>query len=123
MVGPPTFFIAMGAALSERGGVDVSSVRLVSSGGASVSPSFVEDTARTFGCRVKRTYGSTEAPTVTTSTDDDPFERARDTDGRAVGEVELRVSDPELGRALPAGGRANCGSAGPSSSPGTPIRR
>ena len=42
--------------------------RLVSSGGASVTPAFVEDTARTFDCRVKRTYGSTEAPTVTTST-------------------------------------------------------
>ena len=81
----------------EGPGTDVSSIRLVSSGGASVTPAFVEDTARTFDCRVKRTYGSTEAPTVTTSTDDDPFEKARDTDGRAVGAVELRVSDPETG--------------------------
>ncbi len=113
MAGPPTFFIAMGAALSERGGVDVSSVRLVSSGGASVTPSFVEDTARTFGCRVKRTYGSTEAPTVTTSTDADPFERARDTDGRPVGDVELQVSDPERGRALSAGNRGELWVRGP----------
>ncbi len=101
MAGPPTFFIAMATALSGRGGAgpgpDMSSVRLVSSGGASVTPAFVEETARTFGCRVKRTYGSTEAPTVTTSRDDDPFEKARDTDGRAVGEIELRVSDPESG--------------------------
>ncbi len=97
LAGPPTFFIAMGRALAEGPAVDVSSVRLVSSGGASVTPAFVEDTARTFDCRVKRTYGSTEAPTVTTSTDDDPFEKARDTDGRAVGEVELRVSDPLTG--------------------------
>ena len=103
LAGPPTFFIAMARALSEGAGVDVSSVRLVSSGGASVTPAFVEDTARTFDCRVKRTYGSTEAPTVTTSTDDDPFEKARDTDGRAVGEVELRVSDPASGAALGAG--------------------
>lgn len=99
LAGPPTFFIAMARALGEGSGsrVDVSTVRLVSSGGASVTPAFVEDTARTFDCRVKRTYGSTEAPTVTTSTDDDPFEKARDTDGRAVGEVQLRVSDPETG--------------------------
>ena len=75
----------MARALAEGSGTDVSSIRLVSSGGASVTPAFVEDTARTFDCRVKRTYGSTEAPTVTTSTDDDPFEKARDTDGRAVG--------------------------------------
>ncbi len=101
LAGPPTFFIAMATALSGRHDaghdVDVSSVRLISSGGASVTPAFVEDTARTFDCRVKRTYGSTEAPTVTTSQDDDSFEKARDTDGRAVGEVELRVSDPETG--------------------------
>ena len=64
MAGPPTFFIAMGTALggAPDGGVDVSSVRLISSGGASVTPAFIEDTARTFDCRVKRTYGSTEAP-------------------------------------------------------------
>jgi cyclohexanecarboxylate-CoA ligase len=97
LAGPPTFFIAMGSALAGRGNVDISSVRLISSGGASVTPAFVEDTARTFDCRVKRTYGSTEAPTVTTSRDEDSFEKARDTDGRAVGEVELRVSDPETG--------------------------
>ena len=103
LAGPPTFFIAMARALAEGAGTDVSSVRLVSSGGASVTPAFVEDTARTFDCRVKRTYGSTEAPTVTTSTDDDSFEKARDTDGRAVGEVELRVSDPETGAPLATG--------------------
>jgi acyl-CoA synthetase (AMP-forming)/AMP-acid ligase II len=97
LAGPPTFFIAMGTALAARRDVDVSSVRLISSGGASVTPAFVEDAARTFDCRVKRTYGSTEAPTVTTSRDDDSFEKARDTDGRAVGEVELRISDPESG--------------------------
>jgi cyclohexanecarboxylate-CoA ligase len=102
MAGPPTFFIAMATALagSSGEGVDVSSVRLISSGGASVTPAFVEDTARTFDCRVKRTYGSTEAPTVTTSTNDDPVETARDTDGRAVGHVELRVSHPETGAPL-----------------------
>jgi acyl-CoA synthetase (AMP-forming)/AMP-acid ligase II len=95
LAGPPTFFIAMARALTEGPRLDVSSVRLVSSGGASVTPAFVEDTARTFDCRVKRTYGSTEAPTVTTSTDEDPFDKARDTDGRAVGAVELRIADPE----------------------------
>ncbi len=103
LAGPPTFFIAMARALADGPGADVSSVRLVSSGGASVTPAFVEDTARTFDCRVKRTYGSTEAPTVTTSTDDDPFDKARDTDGRAVGAVELRISDPESGTRCTAG--------------------
>jgi cyclohexanecarboxylate-CoA ligase len=52
---------------------------------------------------VKRTYGSTEAPTVTTSTPRDSVTRARETDGHATGAVELRVSDPETGRARAAG--------------------
>jgi cyclohexanecarboxylate-CoA ligase len=102
LAGPPTFFVAMAGALALPGssGLDVSSIRLVSSGGASVTPAFVEETAQTFNCRVKRTYGSTEAPTVTTSTNDDPFAAARDTDGRAVGLVELRVTDTETGTAV-----------------------
>lgn len=105
LAGPPTFFIAMANAMADNGGSrpDVSSIRLVSSGGASVTPAFVEDTARNFNCRVKRTYGSTEAPTVTTSTADDPFEKARDTDGRAVGLVELRIVDPDSGTVQPVG--------------------
>jgi cyclohexanecarboxylate-CoA ligase len=105
MAGPPTFFIAMGGALDgpSGAGADVSSVRLISSGGASVTPAFIEETARIFDCRVKRTYGSTEAPTVTTSTNDDPFEIARDTDGRAIGQVELRISDPETGARITIG--------------------
>ena len=53
---------------------------------------------------VKRTYGSTEAPTVTTGhAGDDPI-RLRDTDGRPTGDVrihlgpadELWVRGPEL---------------------------
>src|SRR6202035_2669120 len=67
LAGPPTFFIAMARALADGPPVDVSSVRVITSG------------------------------------DDDPFEKARDTDGRAVGEVELRVSDPETGSRRPSG--------------------
>ncbi len=105
MAGPPTFFIAMGGVIGDASGagVDVSSVRLISSGGASVTPAFIEETARIFDCRVKRTYGSTEAPTVTTSTNEDPFEIARDTDGRAIGQVQLRISDPQTGTRLQKG--------------------
>src|SRR5207302_1466010 len=65
--------------------------RLVSCGGAGVTPAFVAQASERLGAVVKRTYGSTEAPTVTTSHAGDPPDRARDTDGRTVGEVELRV--------------------------------
>jgi cyclohexanecarboxylate-CoA ligase len=100
MIGPPTFFVGL---MSARGFAPrrVESLRLISSGGAGVTAAFVEEASETFGARVKRTYGSTEAPTVTTSTPADSIERARETDGRATGAVELRVSDPTTGRAMP----------------------
>jgi len=102
MIGPPTFFVSL---MAEPGfaPAQVESLRLVSSGGAGVTPAFVERASATLGARVKRTYGSTEAPTVTTSTPVDSIERARETDGRPTGAVELRVSAPDTGRALPTG--------------------
>jgi cyclohexanecarboxylate-CoA ligase len=92
MIGPPTFFIGLMAAESFTTGT-VESLRLISSGGAGVTASFVEEARARLGCMVKRTYGSTEAPTITTThADDDPV-RAVTTDGRPTGEVELRVND------------------------------
>jgi cyclohexanecarboxylate-CoA ligase len=79
MVGPPTFFVSMMQApgfAPQR----VASLRLISSGGAGVGEAFVIEAGRAFGARVKRTYGSTEAPTIIT-------------DGHVIGEVEVRVDD------------------------------
>jgi cyclohexanecarboxylate-CoA ligase len=102
MIGPPTFFSGMAGAPSFTGRA-VRSLRVISCGSMTISPEFVEETAGAFGATVKRTYGSTEAPTITTSTWSDPPDRARDTDGRAVGHAELRVVDPDTGRALAPG--------------------
>ena len=95
MVGPPTFFVGLMHApgfTPER----VASLRLISSGGAGVSLAFVEEASRAFGALVKRTYGSTEAPTIATSTGTDALEDAHAHDGHAIGLVELRVVDGEL---------------------------
>jgi cyclohexanecarboxylate-CoA ligase len=82
MIGPPTFFIGlMGASTFPQA---VASLRLVSSGGAGVTPAFVEEATATLGCTVKRTYGSTEAPTVTTN------RRPADGFGRAGNGSDLR---------------------------------
>ena len=102
MIGPPTFFVSLMDAPSfstER----VSSLRLVSSGGAGVTPAFVSSASSRLACYVKRTYGSTEAPTITTSGPLDPPERARDSDGRAVGEAAVTIHDPVSLAVLPAG--------------------
>jgi cyclohexanecarboxylate-CoA ligase len=86
MVGPPTFFIDL-----MRTGRPMSSLRLISSGGAGVTPAFCQEATDHFGARVKRAYGSTEAPTMTTSREADPVERGWYTDGRPVGDVEVRL--------------------------------
>src|SRR5438045_5889887 len=98
MIGPPTFFVGLmdAPAFSPS---SVASLRLVSSGGAGVTPAFVERASAAFGCVVKRTYGSTEAPTITTSQPGDDPVRAASTDGRATGSVRLRI-DPSTGEVL-----------------------
>jgi cyclohexanecarboxylate-CoA ligase len=74
---------------------DRSSLRLFSLGGAGVAPAMVREGARAFGCWCKRTYGSTEYPTLTTGRLGDNPERDATTDGCLIGRAELRIVDPE----------------------------
>jgi cyclohexanecarboxylate-CoA ligase len=93
MIGPPTFFVDLMDApdfRSER--VRVQSLRLISSGGAGVATAFVERAEAELGAVVKRSYGSTEAPTVATSLASDDPDRRRTSDGHAIGDARLMVS-------------------------------
>jgi cyclohexanecarboxylate-CoA ligase len=96
MIGPPTLFLGMLDVGNVRS--QVPSLRVVSCGGMGVTPEFIDKARAGLGATVKRTYGSTEAPTITTSTAADGAERARDTDGRSVGDAVVRVVDPESDR-------------------------
>jgi cyclohexanecarboxylate-CoA ligase len=91
LVGPPT----LGAQLMAEPDVAgrAAALRLYSCGGAGVTAEFAQRAAESLGCVVKRTYGSTEAPTVTTSWSGDPTEKGWHTDGRPTSAVELRVDD------------------------------
>jgi cyclohexanecarboxylate-CoA ligase len=86
MIGPPTFFVDLMAQP-----VIPSTLRLISSGGAGVTPAFCEEASARFGARVKRTYGSTEAPSVTSSDEGDPVERGWTTDGHPIGDAQVRL--------------------------------
>src|SRR6185437_2364553 len=74
---------------------DTSSVRLFSLGGAGVAPAMVREGATAFGCWCKRTYGSTEYPTLTTGLLGDTPERDATTDGRLIAQGEMRIVDAE----------------------------
>jgi cyclohexanecarboxylate-CoA ligase len=84
MIDDPTFEAA-----------DRSSLRLFSLGGAGVAPAMVREGAGAFGCWCKRTYGSTEYPTLTTGRLGDDSELDATTDGCLIDLSELRIVDPE----------------------------
>jgi acyl-CoA synthetase (AMP-forming)/AMP-acid ligase II len=101
MSGPPTLFLGM---MDVAHLAQVKSLRVVSCGGMGVTPEFIEAARAAFGSMVKRTYGSTEAPTMTTWTASDDPDKARDTDGRPMGDGVIRVVDPLTGRMVGPGG-------------------
>ena len=103
MVGPPTFFVGLlddPTFVPER----VAALRLVSSGGAGVTPAFVRRATQDLGATVKRTYGSTEAPTVATSRPGDDPSDAAERDGRLLEGVDARLVDPATGAAVAGAG-------------------
>jgi acyl-CoA synthetase (AMP-forming)/AMP-acid ligase II len=102
MIGPPTMFTSLMEDSSFTPD-KVASMRVISSGMMGVSPAFIAAAREGLGAIVKRSYGSTEAPTVSTCTNDDPPERCQETDGRAVGDAVIRITDPLTGRARRAG--------------------
>ena len=73
MIGPPTMFTAVMEDPADFTPTKVASLRVISSGMmGGDSPAFIEAARQGFGAIVKRSYGSTEAPTVSTCTNDDP---------------------------------------------------
>jgi cyclohexanecarboxylate-CoA ligase len=85
------------------GTTDVSSLRLFSLGGAGVAPAMVREGAAAFGCWCKRTYGSTEYPTLTTGRLGDAPDADATTDGRLIDRAQLRIADPSTLADVPPG--------------------
>ncbi|HEX5366241.1 MAG TPA: AMP-binding protein [Acidimicrobiales bacterium] len=112
MVGPPAIFLG----LLEAPGYSpaaVASLRVVSSGATGITPEFVESAGRGLGAFVKRSYGCTEAPTVTTCPEGEPRSRAATTDGRPLGATEVRIVDPDTGGERRAGAEGEVWVRGP----------
>ena len=97
MISTPVFVRSM-IDHPDFGASDTSTVRLLSLGGAGVAPATVREGAARFGgpggCWCKRTYGSTEYPTLTTGRLGDDPEIQATTDGVLIGPAELRIVDP-----------------------------
>ncbi|HZJ25720.1 MAG TPA: AMP-binding protein [Acidimicrobiia bacterium] len=80
-------------------------------GGAPVPAAFA-DRCRDLGISIVRSYGSTEHPSTTGSTHDDPYEQRGYTDGRPLDGVELRLVD-DAGRDVAPGTPGEILSRGP----------
>jgi len=86
-------------------------IERVGLGGAPV-PVSLGERAASLGIAIIRAYGSTEHPSTTGCSFDDPADRRHRTDGRALAEVELRLVDEE-GAPVPVGTPGEILSRGP----------
>ncbi len=112
MIGAPTFLqeILAHPDLDRR---DVSSLRLFSCGGASVAPELMRlARERLPGLVSKRVYGSSEFPTISTTSAEDAHARGLDTEGRPLPGVELQICD-EDGQPCPANAEGEIRARGP----------
>lgn len=86
---------------ADANGYDLSSLRQYLVGAAPVPPSLVER-CQAQGLAVYHCYGSSEHPTVTSGTVDDPLDKQLHTEGRAIAGCEMRFVDDD-GHDVPAG--------------------
>jgi acyl-CoA synthetase (AMP-forming)/AMP-acid ligase II len=108
--GTPFFLIGLLDA-AERAKRDITSLAGYMVGAASVPPAVVER-AELAGVRTYRAYGSSEHPTITSGSPDEPLAKRATTDGKLTPNNELRIVDDD-GRDLPAGSAGEIVSRGP----------
>jgi fatty-acyl-CoA synthase len=101
LMGVPTMLIAL-LEHPNRRRHDLSALRLVVSGGASVPPELVRAIESQFGVGFTVVYGQTEASPLITQTrlDDGPDDRAN-TIGRPIPQIEVKIIEPGSGEIVP----------------------
>ena len=90
-LGVPTMILAMLDA-QEASPRDVSTLELISSGGAMVAPELVRRTQRTFGCAFSTLYGQTEhSPVIAQHHDGDSIDDICNTVGQPIPQTEVSI--------------------------------
>jgi len=102
-LGVPTMIVALLHEF-ETGGLDVSSLRRMVSGGAMVAPELVRKARDLTGCAIQIVYGQTEAsPIITQTYADDSLEDLSQTIGQPLSHIEVAILDPQSSKVLPIG--------------------
>ena len=103
-IGVPTMLISMLEA-HERAPRDMSSLRVIMSGGAMVPPDLVRNIEQSFGCPLVIIYGQTEtSPGLTQTRPDDALEDRMETAGQAYPQTEVSIRDVSTNAVVPIGG-------------------
>lgn len=101
--GVPAMYVGL-LSYPEFSSYDLSSVTVTMSGGDAVPPELIAQVEEKFGARFSTVYGQTElSPIVTQTSPDDPDEQRRNTVGRPLWNVELKIVDPSDGSTVPVG--------------------
>lgn len=101
--GVPTMLSAMLEEL-KTAEYDLSSLRVMLSGGSPVAPDLHRRVEARFGCPLVTLYGQTElSPAVCATSPDDAGADRAETSGRPLPQVEVRIASPSSGDILPVG--------------------
>jgi cyclohexanecarboxylate-CoA ligase len=85
---------------------ELDSLRIFVSAGAPIPTAVVEQASKTLKAKIVSAWGMTENGAVTMTCQEDPAERASQSDGKALPYMELRITDFK-GNELPAGEEGN----------------
>jgi fatty-acyl-CoA synthase len=99
-LGVPTMLVALLEAQAARAR-DLSSLRLMVSGGAIVPPDLVRGVRAAFQCELQTVYGQTECSLLTQTRADDALDDVVGTVGQPLPHVEIAIRDPRTSAVLP----------------------
>lgn len=87
--------------LEAAGDTDLSSLRVLFTGGEAISPARAARFEERTGCTILNFYGSNETGLLSGTRLDDPAELRHTTGGRVIDEMHVRLYDPDSGDRLP----------------------
>jgi len=103
LLGVPTMLTALCEAQATKPR-DLSSVRMVISGGSMVPPELVRKVRELFGCAFETVYGQTEtSPVLTQTSTSDSLADLCETVGRPLPQTEISIRDPTTNATAPTG--------------------
>ncbi|MGB1489273.1 MAG: class I adenylate-forming enzyme family protein [Acidimicrobiales bacterium] len=83
--------------LDASSSIDLSSLRVIFTGGEAISPTRAQELEEKSGCRVLNFYGSNETGTLSGTTVHDPAEKRYTSAGKVIPEMQVRLYDPTTG--------------------------